>query len=224
MLSPMATGSNGVDAERLEADIRSIPGIRAARVVVEADGRVSEVHVVAGEDKTAKQVVRDIQTLAMASSGTQIDYRVVSVVQLGNGAAADAPSGSPAPRRTLSEMAWTVAGNLTTCRVELAAGEERQSAEVSGPSTGRGRLRLAAGAAAQALEKLDTKGLALDVADVIVTEAGGRRVALVLLIVLHAGGEEMLSGAALVRTDEADAVARAVLDAANRRIEYLRTT
>jgi hypothetical protein len=50
-------------------------------------------------------------------------------------------------------------------------------------------------------------------------EVGARQVALsVLTLTLPRTGEHVVTGAALVRTDQADAVARSVLDALNRQL------
>src|SRR5206468_9370077 len=75
-----------VDYADVERELCRIPEVTAARIVVNGDGRASEVHVLASPEKHAKQVVRDIQSVAMASFGLALDRRVISVVQLeGNG-------------------------------------------------------------------------------------------------------------------------------------------
>lgn len=66
----------------LEDSLRAIPGVRAASVVTGADARPTEVHVLASPGKPAKQVVRDVQSVAMAQFGLDIDHRIVSVVQI----------------------------------------------------------------------------------------------------------------------------------------------
>src|SRR5437762_7656775 len=66
----------------LEAAILRIQGIQAARVVAGPGGRVSEVHVLAGRERGAKQLVRDVQSVILTNFGVDIDYRTVSVVQL----------------------------------------------------------------------------------------------------------------------------------------------
>ena len=67
--------------EELEETLTRLDSVDAVRVV--GDGtKVAEVHVVASLTKPAKQVVRDVQSLAMARYGTNIDRRVISVVQL----------------------------------------------------------------------------------------------------------------------------------------------
>jgi hypothetical protein len=66
----------------LEDALRAIPGVRAVSVVTGADARPTEVHVLANPGKPAKQVVRDVQSVAMAQHGLDIDHRIVSVVQI----------------------------------------------------------------------------------------------------------------------------------------------
>src|SRR5204862_2662202 len=65
----------------LEEALRQIPGIKAASVVTGPDAMPTEVHVLATTDKSPKQVVRDVQSLAMARYDLDIDHRIVSVVQ-----------------------------------------------------------------------------------------------------------------------------------------------
>ena len=66
----------------LEDAIRHIPGVRAASVVTSAQAEPTEVHVLASPGKAAKQVVRDVQSLALARYDIDIDHRIVSVVQI----------------------------------------------------------------------------------------------------------------------------------------------
>jgi len=69
-----------VPALRLQPDfedaLRRLPGIRAASVVTNGSAEPIEIHVLASLDKAPKQMVRDIQSLAMA----QFDC-IISIVQ-----------------------------------------------------------------------------------------------------------------------------------------------
>ena len=71
----------GVNFKELEEGLTRLETIDAARVVNQGD-RITEVHVIAAAEKPAKQVVRDVQSLAMARFGLSIDRRVISVVQI----------------------------------------------------------------------------------------------------------------------------------------------
>src|SRR5919198_3109427 len=81
-------GARGDDAgERItttdiEGVIARIPGVQAARVVIGAGGRLTEVHVLATQERGAKQLVRDVQSSLLARFGIDVDYRIISIVQL----------------------------------------------------------------------------------------------------------------------------------------------
>src|SRR5438552_2368043 len=67
--------------ESFEREIASLPEVRAVRVVATNAGRITEIHLIAEGGKAPKQLVRDVQTLAQAKFGVEIDHRIVSVVQ-----------------------------------------------------------------------------------------------------------------------------------------------
>jgi hypothetical protein len=80
---------------QLEEDLQRVPGVRNARVV--GIDSPSEIHIVATPERSAKQVVRDVQSLASAGFGLTIDHRIVSVVQLADDAAGQQPPAPAAP-------------------------------------------------------------------------------------------------------------------------------
>lgn len=65
----------------LEDEVKRIADVSAARVVSGPDGTVTEVHVIASTRRNPKQIVRDVESVALAEFGIDIDRRVVSVVQ-----------------------------------------------------------------------------------------------------------------------------------------------
>src|SRR4051794_31084444 len=89
----------------LEDALRHIQGVRAASVVTGPDAVPTEVHVLADPGKPAKQVVRDVQSLAMARYDIDIDHRIVSVVQMGDDEVRTAPPvTAPDDARDLTEV------------------------------------------------------------------------------------------------------------------------
>ena len=67
-----------------EDAVRQINGVRAASVVTGPDAIPTEIHVLAATGKAPKQVVRDVQSLALARFDLDVDHRIVSVVQIGD--------------------------------------------------------------------------------------------------------------------------------------------
>src|SRR5437764_15375091 len=74
-----------LDLREVEKELCRVPEVSAARIVEDEIGRPVEVHILSSRDKHAKQIVRDVQSVAMATFGLELDRRLVSVVQLEGG-------------------------------------------------------------------------------------------------------------------------------------------
>jgi hypothetical protein len=211
-----------------EDELKRLPGIIAASVVTGPDAVPNEIHVLAEPGKSPKQVVRDVQSFAMLKLGLDIDHRIVSVVQIGTDdfGVVVAPEEStslevedPAlPRPAIGSIMVRTAGNEAEALVTVAAtGGHLFDGRAVGPSSAAHRSRLVAQATVNALEELLGSSAVVESAQVV--PAGERSVALtVLTLSVPRLGEQLLTGSALVRGDESEAIARSVLDALNRRL------
>jgi hypothetical protein len=199
----------------LEATLGRLAGVQAVRVVTGADARPTEIHVLASRDKTPKQLVRDIQSAAMAQFDLEIDHRIVSVVQFDEGESTVGPA--TAPRVLIATITAQTTGLESTATVTLASGGTLYDGSATAPATASSKPRLIARATLNALAGLMPVG-ACDIEYAQIANVGGREVAVSIVQVLTAEGETIVTGSALVRGDEADAVARSVLDALNRRL------
>ena len=213
-----------------EESLRRIPGVRAVSVVTGADARPTEVHVLSDRNKPPKQVVRDIQSLAMARYDLDIDHRIVSVVQIdedvpGAPADSDEAGGAASPGRApemaarplVETVSVRVSGSETEIAVTVRLGEDAFEGSARGSSSATSRPRLVAKATLSALS--DLLGTPAEVEHAVIAAVGSRMVAVSLVQVqVPRLGEQLLSGSAVVRGDEADAVARSVMDALNRRL------
>jgi len=208
-----------------EAALRAVPGIREASVRTGPDAHPIEVHVVAGDTKPAKQVVRDVQSVAMAQFDLDIDHRIVSVVQIpesavGVGEAAEARAAAEdesLPRPALTQIATTRREGDTHVEVSLGIAGQVFLGAADGPSGSLHKPRIVAGATLAALTEL--LGIPAQIESAQVLDVANREVALVsLVLTIPRLGDQALVGSALVRGDEEDAVARAVLAAVNRRL------
>jgi hypothetical protein len=198
--------------EQIEAALMKIPGVKATRVVLGDNGKPAEVHIVASGEKPAKQLVRDVQTVALATLGLEIDHRIVSVVQF--------PDSAPAPlgdkRITIDEITTETKGTNSQVRVILTWRNVSSSGEASGFTSAEGLLRLAAQATLEAVRGLLADGAWLALDHVSVHRVGSRDIALATLSV--GPGGVALSGSAVVMGQHTEAIVRAVLDAVNRRL------
>lgn len=204
----------------LEESISKLESVDAARIVSDS-GRIAEVHIIAAGDKPAKQVVRDVQSLAMARYGTQIDRRVISVVHI----TADRIPGygeGDASRVQLVDISEQPSGTRTTHKVTLRFSDQDHTGSATGPAVPSARLRLIGEATIDAIEQTFDKipPIALDAISVM--PVGSQSVTAAVIVAAGLGGREDLTvGSALVSGDEAESAVRAVLDALNRRLARL---
>lgn len=209
---PAPNGPPGAAAvAEIERALGKIAGVRAARVVADAGGRVAEIHVLAAPGRAPKQLVRDIQSAVLTGFGVTIDYRVVSVVQLEHD---DQPApASRAPRPVLRRLSAETASFSTEVQVGVAFDGNEVARTTRGPATAG--LRLVAQATVDAVSEL-ISAEAAEVETAEIVPAGQRQIAVVVLRMLTGRGDHLVSGSAIVRRDPGDAVARAALAAVNR--------
>ncbi len=204
----------------LEKELRRLPDIKAARIVAGYDGEPSEVHIVAAPNKAPKQLVRDIQSVAIASFGYDIDRRRISIVQI------DSPETEflfdKDFRPKILSITSESTGLRSTVKVSLEHNETQALGFAEGSVASAARHRLIAQATLDALRQLEPLAESLDVDSALVTRIGGSDVAVVTIIFVVPPEEQIVSGSAIVRQgNEADAIARAVLDSTNRRLMML---
>jgi hypothetical protein len=207
---------NVFDNEEFEETIAQLDAVEAVRVVRKGS-RITELHVLAVPSKSPKQVARDIQSLAMARYGVNVDRRVISVVQL----AADSIKQRTLQRPALVRIREETDSTRMTLTVTLAWQNGEHIGAASGPDAASARLRLVGEATLQAMESIftDTPPLALDS---IGTAGVGMRTASIAVIVFAGKqGEELVVGSALSSGDADAAAVKAVLDALNRRLPAL---
>jgi hypothetical protein len=213
-----------LDLTEVEREICRLPDVSIARIVAEPSGRVSEVHVVAHPGKHPKQIARDVQSIALASFGLEIDRRIISVVQIG-GDAFDAESPFAGVRPSVVAITAETNGLRSLVRVTLARDDEEAVGFAEGSVATSARHRLVATATVDALRQLETAAECIDVDHAQILRVGAHDIAVVTVVFVLPPAEQLVSGSAIVGPQqEADAVARAVLDATNRRLAYITLT
>ena len=206
-----------VNFKEFEEGLTRLESIDAARIVNQGE-RITEVHVIAAANKPAKQVVRDVQSLAMARFGLSIDRRIVSVVQI----APQSLETASAARAALTRVSETPNGTRTMIEVTLRYEDDEYVGTSTGPAVASARLRLIGEATIDAVEKTfpTMPPIALDA--ITTTAVGSTKVVVGLVVSAgERGGEELNVGSAVVNSNTDDAAVKAVLNALNRRIGTL---
>jgi hypothetical protein len=197
----------------VERSLCTMPGVAGARIVAGFDRRVDELHVLTTLDRSPKQTVRDVQTLLMARYGIPTDHRVISVVQLDENITVAATARVVIERVSLSRSGLTL-----TAEVVLIDGDERYVGTADSSTSPQGLQRAVASATLDAASEMIGDDCRVDLEGITVDRSLGEAIAVCLLQVRTERETITLTGSALVREVETDAVARAVLDALNRTI------
>jgi hypothetical protein len=234
--------------QRLQEELQRIPAVRSARVI--GNDQPTEIHIVAGPERSAKQLVRDVQSLSTAGFGMTIDHRIVSVVQLededliqGNRStsieadevperaevAAEEPrvedvgEAEPGERPMVERIvqANAAGGGWVKVALQWPGGEITEGVGVSGASR-EARARGAAAALLQALRpRLEPGGARVDVEHVVLHRMGQAETVVVRATYYGRQGASALVGVALLHDDAASATVRALLHALNRKLQEL---
>jgi hypothetical protein len=212
-------------------------------VSVQAEGdEIREIHILTRSNRPPKQIVRDVQTVLLASFNRPIDYRVVSVAYAKSepGAVApQAPAGrewariQPAPeagfesagveRIRFGSVNLFVSGPRTQAQVELRWKGLSRMGSASGWSTRDGAYRLVAQATLAGVQEFLEGEVAFGIQEVDFVKMGRRRVALVALALLAHRQEKILVGSCTIDQDVQQAVVLATLAALNRVVGGLPT-
>lgn len=208
-------------ARDLEAVIRRVPGVSAARVELGDDGRIDQIHVLGSGDQTMRSLVASVIAVVGAELGVTLEPAQVRVALLRPGQTQPGPAPVRA-RLRFSALTVTTLRDAQEVKVRIEQDGLTYEGAASGP-TGASHTPAVVGAAAlRAVETyLRCEGV-FHLKAATLNPLGNHQVALAL-VAWVGPEEEMLSGAAIVRDDPREAVARAVLDAVNRPVSWLET-
>lgn len=205
-----------VDRTELEDGLKKIPGVSGIKVV--GDDQPTEIHVIATSDRQPKQLVRDIQSLAAAGFGLDIDHRIVSIVQI-------------------EDVATKVNGRVSRIlleRIEVSKGAgsdwvkvvlRHPSGETTEGSCAGGGSRVARGKAAviATLRALDpllaSRGASVDLEHLSIQHVDVDANVLVRAVLYEGGVGLSLMGTAAIEDDVASASIKALLQALNRKLQ-----
>lgn len=198
--------------------LRQIKDVVSAKIVSSETGEILEIHVLASQHRSPKQVVRDIESALMARFGVAIDHKKVSVAQL---QIDELEAEFPEFRPRLGKVDMAVSGMSAQADVSLSIAGTTFAGSAAGTSAANNRLRLIAMATLDALDQYLGGACAFAVEEVSVNTLGSKEVALVCLSMVTVIDEEYLVGSALVKGDVFKTIVKATLDAINRRLSIL---
>lgn len=206
-------GIAGLDVHAIENEVSRLPEVVACRIVPDSLGDPIEVHVLAHSGKHPKQVVRDIQSVAMASFGVDIDRRIVSVVQLSPEGDSSTEIGGSNIRPVVGAIQSQIEGRKAAFRVTLSSGSADATGFAEGSIAGATRLRLVASATLDAIRQLHEEAVSLELDEAASTRVGSKDVVVVTIVRVDPPDESEFAGSAVPHGSADVATVYAALDA-----------
>ena len=203
-----------MDFSTFQDVINKIDGVINSKVIVEKEN-VTEIHILANNLRSPKQIVRDVESSILASFDYRIDRRVISVAQI------ETDDHDSVKRIKISGISMNSFDDLAECCVKLRYEDQEYSVTASGIRTMANRRKLVADCTIKAIEKILRQTSIFDVEDVIVNVNDRVNFVTVLVNMIIKSDEEIMIGSAVVRNDIYEAVAKATLDAINRRVQQI---
>ena len=207
---------NIINPAVIEKSIKKLSEVKGAKVVYSED-EISEVHILASDQKSPKQLIRDIESIVMVDHNINIDHKVISIAQLSD----DDLYTKANSRLAINGFNKNVKNKELEIMVELQADEELYQGKVQGLASSINRLKLFSKATLNAVQ--DYLGEVCDLlpGEVRRTSIGNKDAVLVSVIVLDDKEENNFLGIAADNGEKELAVIKATLDAINRRLTVL---
>lgn len=192
--------------------INKINGITHVKILHD-DENLQEVHILASTNRAPKQIVRDVETALLAAFDYRIDRKIISIAQI------DTEDYKGIKRIRYEGIVLETNDHNIECKVTLNyEGEEFSATEIAIKTT-LNRRKVVAKATVSAVERIIGQSYVFDIQDILLNTSRDVNFISVIVNMIINESEESMVGSALVKNDINEAIAKATLDAVNRRIQ-----
>jgi hypothetical protein len=201
-----------MDVVQFHEIINKIDGVKNVKIIEEND-EILELHILANKLRSPKQIVRDIESSLIAVFDYRIDRKVISIAQI------ETNETKAINRIKYEGISSQNAGTMIECSVKLSYEDEEFEVPVSKVRTQANVKKIVAEATLRSVEKVIGQTVVFDIQDILVSSTRDISFVSVFVNIVAENNEETVIGSAIVRTDINDAIAKATLDAVNRRLQ-----
>jgi hypothetical protein len=203
-----------MDIREIEDLIKNLKSVIHCKITLGENEQIKEVHVVANESRSAKQVSRDVQSILAAIYDADVDYKKISIAQIRE-------SKQNLSERKLRIKSIEHATQQSKYRVKVTLEKDQEG--YSGESTGMNHsalcLRKTGEAAVAAIESFMQEEGIISLNDIHTFSLANIETVVVALTVFAQERSVELCGVAILGHDPFDSAVRAVLDAINPLLE-----
>lgn len=202
-----------MDYQMFNEIMQKIEGVLYVKSV-ESEGKLEEVHIVASTIRAPKQIVRDIESILLAMFNYRIDRKIISIAQIGTDTV------KVIKRIKFEGVSIETHGSNIDCKVRLSHEGEEYICVKGGVKTTSNRYKVVAKATIGAITQITGSKYIFDIQDVLLSTSRDITFICVVVNIIINEKEESLVGTAIISDDTNEAIAKATLDAINRRISH----
>ncbi|MDX9917562.1 MAG: hypothetical protein RBT15_06035 [Gudongella sp.] len=200
-----------MDHKIMEDNLRKIESVVSSKIVLGENEQIDEIHVVSNGHRGPKQIVRDVQSVLLATYDVDIDHKKISIAQIPE----DSVQRSTC-RVKISGVSQEVSGTKATIRVNILKNEDEYVHSRSGVNTSRNVDRMLVESTLSAIQEACGYDEVFIFEDIRQVSISGATVIVVCVSGLLGEYELKLSGSCIVKNDYHGAIVKATLDAVNR--------
>lgn len=204
-----------MDISNVQEVLNQIEGVEYCRILAN-ENEITEIHVLSDSSRSPKQIARDIETVFMTKYDVRIDRKVISIVQFKGGET------GLSSRIKYSGVSVSSQGNAVEVEVKLFYEDKEFASKLMGVNTVSNKNRLIAEAVLKTVEEIIGQAFMVYPNEVVVKNISDFTIVTVVVTLKVNNFEEVLVGSAVVRNDINESIARATLDAINRRIKGIK--
>lgn len=203
-----------MDIKEMEDLIKNLKSVINCRILLADNESIKEVHIVANESRSAKQISRDVQSILAAVYNAEVDYKKISIAQV-----KDTTIDSQDRRLKIKSIERVTIQSKFNVKVILEKDKEEYVGECSGMNNSTLCLRRTGDAAILAVEQFMQEENIISLDDIRIVDIANLQAVVVAITVYAEDRSVEFCGSAIMSHDSFDCIVRAVLDAINPLIE-----
>lgn len=201
-----------MNIEIIEQTIEKLDSVVSCKII-SVDNNFEEIHVVSNGSRSAKQLVRDIQSILIATYNIQIDHKKISIAEI-----QDDSLKKNGCRLKITSVSHDNNGQKAIIKVALDNHKNIFENSAMGVNTSRNIDRMLVDVTLKTVEDAYGYEETFILEDIKTVNISTDKAVVVVITCINNGFEQKFCGSSLIRSDYKEAVVKATLDALNRYI------
>lgn len=200
-----------MNIQLIEKTIEKLDSVISSKIILGEEDDFKEVHIVSNGFRGAKQIVRDIESVLMATYDIQIDHKKISIAEIQDENVKKAQS-----RLKLISVSHDNKGQKVEVKVSLDNHKDVYENSTIGINTSRNINRMLVDVTLKTVEEAYGYDNVFILEDILIANISMDRVVIVLITSIKDDYVKRFCGSSLIKSDYKEAVVKATLNALNR--------